>query len=118
MISERKLFKEGTYPYTRYIDDLYREIFGTTESEELRIVKDNENLICVDLICHGVPATELFEKYILELETSYADKVVGVDERIYNHVCDTIDNKFKSRKDKIKVCSIINFRSDNYERWI
>ena len=54
---------------------------------------------------------ELYEKLLsLEEESlNYADKVVGVDERIYNHVCDTIDNKFKSRKDKIKVCSIINF---------
>lgn len=46
MISERKIFKAGTYQHSRYIDDLYREIFGTIEREELKRVKDNENIIC------------------------------------------------------------------------
>lgn len=54
---------------------------------------------------------ELYERLLsLEEESlNYASKVVGVDERIYNHVCNTINDKFKNRKDKIKVCSIINF---------
>ena len=30
--------------------------------------KEDENLICVDLICHGVPSSKLFEEYIKELE--------------------------------------------------
>lgn len=32
------------------------------------IKKDYNNLICVDLVCHGVPSPKLFKKYIEELE--------------------------------------------------
>ena len=32
------------------------------------IKKDYDNLICIDLICHGVPSPKLFKKYIEELE--------------------------------------------------
>ena len=32
------------------------------------IKKDYNNLICVDLVCHGVPSPKLFQKYIDELE--------------------------------------------------
>lgn len=32
------------------------------------IKKDYNNLICIDLVCHGVPSPKLFQKYIDELE--------------------------------------------------
>ena len=32
------------------------------------IKNDYDNLICIDLICHGVPSPKLFQKYIKELE--------------------------------------------------
>ena len=32
------------------------------------IKKDYDNLICIDLVCHGVPSPKLFKKYIEELE--------------------------------------------------
>lgn len=32
------------------------------------VIKDNKNLITIDLFCHGVPSTKLFNKYIQELE--------------------------------------------------
>lgn len=32
------------------------------------IKKEEENLICIDLVCHGVPSPKLFIKYIQELE--------------------------------------------------
>ena len=37
--------------------------------------KDYDNLICIDLFCHGVPSPKLFNKYIKELETKYDDKL-------------------------------------------
>jgi len=39
--------------------------------------KEYENLICVDLICHGVVTPFLFKKYIQELEVSKKDKIVS-----------------------------------------
>lgn len=38
--------------------------------------KDYDNLICIDLFCHGVPSPKLFNKYIKELESSNNSKVV------------------------------------------
>lgn len=37
--------------------------------------KGYENLLCVDLICHGVPSPMVFKKYRLELENRYGSKV-------------------------------------------
>ncbi|MEG0408637.1 MAG: Coenzyme F420 hydrogenase/dehydrogenase, beta subunit C-terminal domain [Bacilli bacterium] len=37
--------------------------------------KEHENLICVDLVCHGVPSQKLFSKYIQELEDKYHDSL-------------------------------------------
>ena len=36
---------------------------------------DYDNLMCVDLICHGVPSPKLFRKYIDELNTKHSDYV-------------------------------------------
>jgi coenzyme F420-reducing hydrogenase beta subunit len=62
------------------------------------IKKDYNNLICIDLICHGVPSPKLFKKYINELETengkiinySFRDKKNGW-KKYYNRV--TFENK-------------------------
>lgn len=45
------------------------------------IKDDLNNLICIDLICHGVPSQNLFDKYILELEKKYKDVVIDYDFR-------------------------------------
>ena len=37
--------------------------------------KDYDNLICIDLFCHGVPSPKLFNKYIKELESKFNDKL-------------------------------------------
>lgn len=37
--------------------------------------KDYDNLICIDLFCHGVPSPKLFNKYIKELEHRFNDKL-------------------------------------------
>ena len=36
--------------------------------------KDYEALICLDIICHGVPSPSVFDKYRAELEHTYASK--------------------------------------------
>lgn len=40
------------------------------------VVKNNKNLICIDVICHGVPSQKLFEKYIEELEFDNNEKLL------------------------------------------
>lgn len=45
------------------------------------LVIDYDNLICVDLVCHGVPSPKLFYKYINELEKKYEDKVIAYNFR-------------------------------------
>lgn len=43
--------------------------------------KEYENLICIDLICHGVPSPKLFEKYIKELEEQNNEKLINYNFR-------------------------------------
>ena len=43
--------------------------------------KDYDNLICIDLFCHGVPSPKLFEKYISGLEKKYKDKLISFNFR-------------------------------------
>lgn len=41
----------------------------------LYLRKEYENLVCADLICHGVPSQKIFDKYIEFIETKYKGKV-------------------------------------------
>lgn len=43
--------------------------------------KDYENLLCADVICHGVPSPKLWEKYIEYVENKISDKIVEVNFR-------------------------------------
>ena len=45
------------------------------------IKNDFNHLMCIDLICHGVPSPRLFEKYIEELEDIHNDKVINYNFR-------------------------------------
>lgn len=48
---------------------------------KLFLIKDYDNLICMDVVCHGVPSPKVLRKYILELETKYNSKVVSINFR-------------------------------------
>lgn len=37
--------------------------------------KEYENLICIDLVCHGVPSQRLFDNYLKELESKHKMKI-------------------------------------------
>ncbi len=37
---------------------------------------DYDNLLCIELICHGVPTPKLFDKYVKEIEKNENDKLV------------------------------------------
>ncbi len=59
-----------------------------------------ENLITVDLVCHGVPGQGIFRKYIEFLETRYNDKILSFDFR----------PKRVSDGQEMAYCSIANFK--------
>lgn len=42
---------------------------------------DYENLFCVDIICHGVPSSEVWREYLLWQERKHGNKVAAVDFR-------------------------------------
>jgi len=43
--------------------------------------KDYDNLICIDLICHGVPSLKLFKKYLDNIEEENNSKVINCNFR-------------------------------------
>ena len=64
-----------------------------------RIVND-DNLICLDLICHGVPSPKLFNKYVKELEDKNNDKLLNYNFRDKATGWDTYSNTaiFKNKR--------------------
>ena len=55
--------------------------------------KPYSNLLCIDIVCHGVPSPKVFEDYIAYLEKKYKSKVVSVNFRgkaIKNRVQDML----------------------------
>lgn len=50
------------------------------------LIKEYDNLICCDIICHGVPTPLLSQSYISECERERKDKVVGFNYRYYDGV--------------------------------
>lgn len=54
--------------------------------------KEQDNLICIDLICHGVPSPKLFKKYVKELENKYNYKVIDYNFRDKKTGWDTYSN--------------------------
>lgn len=63
------------------------------------IKNDYNNLICVDLVCHGVPSPKLFKKYIEELESKNG-KLLNYNFRDNSTGWDTYSNTatFKDKK--------------------
>ena len=69
--------------------------------------KDYDNLVCVDLFCHGVPSPKLFTKYIKELEKDNNSKVINYNFRdkktgwdSYSNTCRLKNNKEISQLQK------------------
>ena len=59
--------------------------FGTScQIEAIKILldeKEYQNLLLVDLVCHGVPKDSLFNDYIAFLETKYKGKIIDISFR-------------------------------------
>ena len=43
--------------------------------------KEYDNLLCVDIICHGVPSELIWQKYCREIETSTGKKITAINFR-------------------------------------
>ena len=66
----------------------------------LKSIINNKNLLCMDIICHGVPSPKLFKKYIKELEIDNNDKLLNYNFRDKSTGWDTYSNTatFKNKK--------------------
>lgn len=62
--------------------------------------KGYDNLIYIDLFCHGVPSPKLFNKYIKELESSNNSKIVKYNFRDKKTGWDTYSNTASFENDK------------------
>lgn len=71
--------------------------------------KDYDNLLCIDLFCHGVPSPKLFEKYIKELEKTSKDKVINYNFRDKTTGWDSYSNTITFKNNK----TITELQSDN-----
>ena len=57
--------------------------------------KEYDNLICIDLFCHGVPSPKLFKKYVNELEKDNSDRLVDYNFRDKTTGWDSYSNTAK-----------------------
>jgi coenzyme F420-reducing hydrogenase beta subunit len=60
--------------------------------------EDFDNLLCIDVVCHGVPSPLVFRKYIEELERKHNDKIASYNFRDKKNGWKKFSNtvKFKS----------------------
>lgn len=62
--------------------------------------KDYENLFCLDLVCHGVPSQNNFDKYMKYIEEKYKGKITDFT---FRHKVLNKNGKWNSKNIKIKV---------------
>ena len=53
-----------------------------------------DNLLCIDVVCHGVPSQKLFDQYINEEEKKLKSKITFID---YRHKRKKVSGKWDSR---------------------
>lgn len=67
----------------------------------VKAIINNKNLLCVDLICHGVPSPKLFDKYIKELECKNNDSLLNYNFRDKRTGWDTYSNTASFKNNNI-----------------
>lgn len=65
-----------------------------------KFLGDNENLIAVDLVCHGTPSPKLFQKYVEYQKTKYNSDIVNISFRnkTYGYHSGTMKIEFSNGK--------------------
>ncbi|MEI6131718.1 MAG: Coenzyme F420 hydrogenase/dehydrogenase, beta subunit C-terminal domain [Bacillota bacterium] len=73
--------------------------------------KEYDNLLTVDLVCHGVPSPEVFNKYKQNMERTHNSKVVNIEFRNKNNgwKSSAIEVEFEDGKKYLN-----SIRKDNY----
>lgn len=71
----------------------------------VKAIINNKNLLCVDLICHGVPSPKLFDKYIKELESKNNDSLLNYNFRDKSTGWDTYSNTASFKNNNISELS-------------
>ena len=61
-----------------------------------------DNLLTMDLICHGVPSQQMFNKYLEYLENKYKTKIVGFDFRSKRYGWQRSSTEFTDHMKKTK----------------
>ena len=74
----------------------------------IKSIIKNGNLICIDVVCHGVPTPKLFDKYIKELEDKYSDKIINYNFRDKSTGWDTYSNTVKFNNNEVSQLSSNN----------
>lgn len=54
--------------------------------------RDYENLLTVDIVCHGVPSQTVFEEYLTDMERKNGSKVIGAEFRYKRNIDDIKPN--------------------------
>ena len=67
----------------------------------VKAIVNNKNLLCVDVVCHGVPSPKLFKKYINELECKNNDKIINYNFRDKSTGWDTYSNTASFKNNNI-----------------
>ena len=62
--------------------------------------QEYDNLLTVDLVCHGVPSSQLWEKHLEDLKVKYKSDVESINFRskIYGYQCGAMKIDFKNQK--------------------
>lgn len=83
---------------------------------KLFLKKDYENLLCVDLVCHGVPSQGIFDRYIDYLVNKYRG---GLEAYQFREKIKNKNNQWNSRNVKISIngkTRVLNNIKDKYLR--
>jgi coenzyme F420-reducing hydrogenase beta subunit len=71
-------------------------------------IKKSDNLVTIDLFCHGAPSPKLFAKYVKELEEKNNDKLINYDFRDNSTGWDSYSNKATFKNKEIKTDRVKN----------
>ncbi len=75
--------------------------------------KPYDNLLCVDIVCHGVPSQKVFDDYLSMLENKYKSKIISVNFRgkaVKNKVQDMLI-KFENGKTYSSIAALDSYYS-------
>jgi len=95
----KKVFREVKRLLDKNIFVLFTGVPCQIKGLKSFLGKREENLICIDVICHGVPSPKVFRKYIEELEKNNNSKVIDFKFRNKDNGWQNFSNKISFEND-------------------